>query len=359
MAKFLVVEDEPDACKALAEVLTQSGGAVRSCESGTQAIELCRKERVDLVFCDLKLPGLDGLAVLEAIKRIDPWATIIVVTGYGSVDSATHALRLGAYDFVEKPFTTAQIQQVARRAMDHRHTLAQLAHLQGKPGSAADVPAQLVQTEQLKSDFFTLVIRELRTPFKLLSEELCLAKEGFYGDWSPAQQQFLNRLGRVQTMLLRFIQGGLALFLGHQQRVTFTRRNIPLLLEELMIREQLRCKEKGIRLQTKGFESDLEGILDAEKTLSIAGELLDNALNTTPAGGKIRVTLSKRPTGFFFCVSHSAEALTQLHRFWTDADLGLTLVRHYVDLLGGKIRLASLRKCGTTLALTLPWGPSE
>jgi DNA-binding NtrC family response regulator len=127
MAKFLVVEDEPDACKALADLLTQSGVAVRACENGTEAIEVCRKERVDLVFCDLKLPGLDGLAVLEAIKRIDPWATIIVVTAYGSVDSATHALRLGAYDFIEKPFTPAQIQQVARRAMDHRHTLAQLA----------------------------------------------------------------------------------------------------------------------------------------------------------------------------------------------------------------------------------------
>jgi len=219
MARLMIVDDEPDVCESFATALGAAGYAVQTCSNGDDAIELYRNEGADLVFCDMKLPGMDGMAVLGAVKAIDPWATVIVVTAYGNVEMATHALRRGAYDFVEKPCTVAQIQQVTRRALSYRRQLQQIVSLQGKPGVATDIPTRLVEVEQMKSDFLTMMLQDLRKPLRLLSDGICLVRNGFYGVWSATQQQFLNQCAQVERHLSRLILGSFALFLSQEHRV--------------------------------------------------------------------------------------------------------------------------------------------
>ena len=373
MPKLIVVDDEPDICELLSAALIEPGYAVRTCTNGTEAIELFRRERADVVFCDLKLPGLDGLSVLEALKSIDPWVTVIMITGYGSVEVATHALRLGAYDFVEKPFTDGQIKQIANRALEHRRQLKQLALLQGKKiGSAADIPARLVELEQLRHDFLNMVIQDLRTPLGEFNEVLSLAEEGAYGPWAdPLKQAFMHEMAKERALLSRLLLESFALFLSHDHRLKVVSTDIRALMEGILKEVQPLCDKKRLRLKTSLPPEPLSGPMDGERLSAVVRELLDNAVQFTPSVGTIEVELARTDKGFRIRVSDSGCGMTDREREWLftafrqprgekperrrKLGLGLALVKHYVDLLNGTLDVTSVPGEGSHFVIALPW----
>lgn len=371
MAKLLIVDDESEALEAFSTALDQAGFAVRTCENGMAAIELFRRERADLVFCDLKLPGIDGLGVLGALKGIDPWATVIMVTAYGSIETATHALRLGAYDFLEKPCTLAQIQQVAKRALEHRRQVRELATLQGKPGQAADLPARLVELEQLKADFLTMVIQDLREPLRLLTKSLDLAREGFYGVWSEVQRPLLHQCARVQAFLSRLLLGSFAIFLSHQQRLEIAPVDLHGLIKQISREMESSTQDKGVALRVALPHEPACGRIDVGKVSSIIRELLANAISATKKNGEIHLELLTQPDCFRIRVSDTGPGISEEEKKWLfttfhafpsghsqhgkKVSLGLPLVRHYLDLLNGRIDLESNSPQGSRFTVTIPW----
>ena len=102
--KILVIDDEQDMLRGCQKFLETAGYAVVVAESGEAGIPLFETENPDLVIVDLKMPGIDGMAVLENIMARDQEAVVIVFTGYGTIESAVEAIRAGAFDFVQKPF---------------------------------------------------------------------------------------------------------------------------------------------------------------------------------------------------------------------------------------------------------------
>lgn len=360
MARFLVIDDEQEVCEALQSALSTAGYAVETCTNGTKGIELFRRERADLVFCDLKLPDVDGLAVLRAMKGIDPWATVIVMTAYGSMEAALHAMRLGAYDFLEKPFTYYQVQQVAKRALGYHHQLRQLTLLQGKPGSAADIPTQLMELEQLRADFLSLIFKELRAPLGLLSTEMTLLRQGSYGSWDdPLKKEFLQQLGKVHTRLTRLLLESFALFKAHEQQVVAALKDVRFILQELLQEAQTRCEERQITLKVSLPPHPTVGLIDAEKISFILRELLDNAIRNTPTappGDTIEVELISQPQGFQFLIRDTGIGMVpEEEREWKKVGLGLALADHYLKLLKGTMIVESQLGHGTHFTVTIPW----
>lgn len=100
----LVVDDELWVRKILEEVLSNRGLPVKVAPSGEEALELLEVEGFGCALVDKTLPGMDGLAVLKAVRRMHPYCACILMTAYASTESAVDALRLGAYDYLEKPF---------------------------------------------------------------------------------------------------------------------------------------------------------------------------------------------------------------------------------------------------------------
>jgi DNA-binding NtrC family response regulator len=115
---ILIVDDEEFLRKELERILGEEGYTVRAVESGAGALEVVDREGADLVLLDLNLPDLHGVEVLREIKARDPEALVIVVTGYGSVESAVESLKLGAYDFIKKPFKADAIKLIVRLALE-------------------------------------------------------------------------------------------------------------------------------------------------------------------------------------------------------------------------------------------------
>ena len=113
----LVVDDRPNMLRLLQKVLGRDAQVVVA-ERGGQAIELLRQMPVAVVVCDLKMPDVDGLEVLRASKQLRPDAEFILMTAHGSVANAVDAMRLGAYDYLMKPFEPESVRAVVLRALN-------------------------------------------------------------------------------------------------------------------------------------------------------------------------------------------------------------------------------------------------
>jgi len=119
-ASIHVIDDEPIIQDVLAQLLSSEGYDVELSSSGEEALEKQATQSFDLILLDLLMPGLDGIEVLKAIRKIDPQAIIIIITAYASVESAIAAMKLGAFDYIQKPFKHEELLLVIRRALEHK-----------------------------------------------------------------------------------------------------------------------------------------------------------------------------------------------------------------------------------------------
>ncbi len=120
----MIVDDEPGILTALSGVLSDEGYRTVCTGSGQHALELYREKRPDVVFLDVWLPDRDGLETLQALREVDRAATVIMMSGHGTTSTAVKAMKMGAYDFVEKPLSYNQAVEVVEGALRHRSKLA-------------------------------------------------------------------------------------------------------------------------------------------------------------------------------------------------------------------------------------------
>ncbi len=120
MSRVLVVDDERKMRRVMQMLFERMGLESWGAESAEEALERVRTERVDLVVTDLRMPGMDGLELLGKLREIDPDVSVIVMTAYGTVETAIEAMKRGAVDYVLKPFDIDALELIVRRALDMR-----------------------------------------------------------------------------------------------------------------------------------------------------------------------------------------------------------------------------------------------
>src|SRR5215510_14301185 len=114
--RILIVDDEPLMRLSMVDALEAVGYDVQAAASGTEGIEAIRSREFDLVITDLRLPGVDGLSVLKATKEKAPQTDVVVITAHGSVETAVGAMKLGAFDYITKPFQMDELLIIVERA---------------------------------------------------------------------------------------------------------------------------------------------------------------------------------------------------------------------------------------------------
>lgn len=122
MSKILIIEDESAIRRVLVKILAEEndGYNVAEAEDGLAGIEVIKKEDFDLVLCDIKMPKMDGVEVLEAAKKIKPEIPFIMISGHGDLDTAVNTMRLGAYDYISKPPDLNRLLTTVRNALDRK-----------------------------------------------------------------------------------------------------------------------------------------------------------------------------------------------------------------------------------------------
>ncbi|AMV72415.1 sigma-54 dependent transcriptional regulator [Desulfuromonas carbonis] len=127
--KILLVDDEEGMRRLLSRVLSREGYEPTTAASGEEALRLVGGEQFDLVITDIKMAGMSGLDLLHELKAFDPALPIIVITAYGTVESAVQALRAGAYDYITKPFENDEIKLTVAKALERERLLAENRYL--------------------------------------------------------------------------------------------------------------------------------------------------------------------------------------------------------------------------------------
>lgn len=122
MSKILVIEDESAIRRVLVKILSEENDAyaVEEAEDGLRGIEMLKKDDYDLVLCDIKMPKMDGVEVLEAAKKIKPEIPFIMISGHGDLDTAVNTMRLGAFDYISKPPDLNRLLTTVRNAVDRK-----------------------------------------------------------------------------------------------------------------------------------------------------------------------------------------------------------------------------------------------
>lgn len=127
--RILIVDDEEGMRRLLVRVLAREGYETVAVASGPEALQQVGGESFDLVITDIKMPGMGGLDLLQELKSFDPGLPIVVITAYGTVESAVQALRSGAYDYITKPFETDEIKLTVAKALERERLLAENRYL--------------------------------------------------------------------------------------------------------------------------------------------------------------------------------------------------------------------------------------
>ncbi len=258
--KILIVDDEYLIRWSLSENLQKEGYRCVTAETGEEGLETFRAEAPDLVLLDIKLPGIDGIQVLQQIKEVDQETPVIMITATTQVDVAVKAMKLGAYDYVSKPFDLTEIQTKVRHALEtnrlrqevaffrtqHGHKLgfdriiagctrmkevlsvarrvAQSSSttvlLMGESGTGKDVLAQAIHYESPRADRPFMPINCTALPEELLESELMGYEKGAFTDAKKTKKGlfeladggtiFLDEIGDMklglQAKLLRFLE---------------------------------------------------------------------------------------------------------------------------------------------------------
>ena len=113
--QVLIVDDEPNLRKILSAQLSRDGYDVLVAEDGEKGLEILRENHIDLVVTDLKMPKMDGMQLLRSALELDPTLPVVMITAHGTVDTAVEALKLGAFDYLTKPFDPDALLAAIRR----------------------------------------------------------------------------------------------------------------------------------------------------------------------------------------------------------------------------------------------------
>jgi two-component system response regulator HydG len=184
--KVLVVDDQKNMRATTAIVLRQAGHVVEEAEDGAAAIQRVQQEAFDVVLTDLRMPGVDGMEVLRGVQRSAPETQVIVMTAYGTIESAVEAIRRGAYDFLAKPFKENELLLRIEKALEKRRLVGEvsllssefrrrygLEHIVGRSNAIQDVLHRVVRVAP--TDATVLISGESGTGKELVARALHVA----------------------------------------------------------------------------------------------------------------------------------------------------------------------------------------
>jgi signal transduction histidine kinase len=343
--KVLVVDDELGVRESLRAILSQDCD-VLTAASGAEALRIVGGEQIALVTLDLRMPGMSGIEVLEASKRLDPDIEALIITGYGSFDTAVQGLRHRAFDYLAKPFDALQVRATVQAALARRATTQKLR----------TVPDSILAT----------LSHEFRTPLNvIMGYSSMLADEGDR-ELSVDQRAALDRIQSNSTTLLQYVETLFYLIELERGLVPLTPQctDIPEVMGRVRHELALRAAAKQLALRVS---VDPNCTLDTDPDMlgRLLFALAENAVRHT-AKGTVELSATAGASTTTFQVRDSGEGLDamlarELERLAAAPDLptpttlgfGLRLIGRLVRELHGTLAV-EIDPAGTAITVVLP-----
>jgi two-component system sensor histidine kinase/response regulator len=356
-AAIVVIDDDSAMRLACRKILTHTGFRVETCESGTQGLEAVVTLKPALILLDLKMPGLSGMEVIPRVQELDPQIVIIVITGFATIDTAVEAMKLGAYDFLPKPFSPDELRLIVNRGLERRR-LAMETH-RGE-----------VERALLKRSFVTFVSHQLQTPLVAVHQYLDVLRQLGEGPEMDARrkewlERCLKRTEEMQAMIRDW------LLLARLEGDTLARRgmrvDLKALIGEILAAYSLLAGESEVTLEALLPDDDCLVKGDPLCVRVLFDNLITNAIKYNKPGGSVTVTAapagdeilaSVRDTGVGIPEKYRQLLFSEFFRIegakkTTGTGLGLAICRKVVAEMGGSITVESREAEGSTFFVRL------
>ncbi|HZP43094.1 MAG TPA: response regulator [Candidatus Binatia bacterium] len=275
--RVLIVDDELGVRESLRAILMGECD-VLTASNGQEALELIGREPIDVMTLDLKMPGLGGMRVLEHAKEVDPDIEVLIITGYGSFDTAVEGLRFKALDYLAKPFDSEHVRRLVATAVARRAEARRLKR----------APEQVLST----------LSHQFRTPLNAI-----------VGYSTMLTEEMGERLSEEQRLALERIQSNSADFLGYVETLFYLNElanglhpaapadvRLGGLLEQVAAALAPQATAAGVTVRCEG-DAALVVATDADKVFRLLRALADNAVKATPAGRAVVLRAERTESG--------------------------------------------------------------
>jgi two-component system sensor histidine kinase/response regulator len=355
--RILLIDDEEVVLDSCLAILEDSEHEVALASAGAEGLELARTGAPDLVFIDLKMPGMSGMEVLEKIRAFDPTIVCVVFTGFATIESAVKAMQHGAYDFLPKPFTPDDFRAMVRRGLEQRTVVVERAALRR-------------EREALRENFAAIVSHELRSPLAAVQQNLFVTIRELEGVASEDQRQRLQRMSIRIAELLALVNRWLRGFsvdvapLKEGFRPVAISAPVTNAVESAQIEAVRKAVEVVASFDPAAVVMGDEGAL-TEALVNVVG----NAVKYSREGGSVVVAAVRRDGQVVVSVTDSGVGIpaVDLPRIFdafyrgqatgggvAGAGIGLALTRRIVEAHGGSISATSDPGRGSVFMIELP-----
>jgi signal transduction histidine kinase len=351
--RVLIVDDDAALLQALPEALRLrlDGVTVDTCDTASEALDRIAATDYDAIISDIKMPGMDGLALLAKIGALRPDTPTLLITGHGEHDLALQALRGGAYDFIQKPIDRDYFVASLSRALQLRQLRRRVKEL-----------------DQLKTDFFANVSHELRTPLTLL---LGPTQKLLANGLTAEQRHELQVIDRNARTLLKRVNDLLdvAKLEAGRMSVSDTRLDLARLVRLTAAHFEAFAQERQIAFAVQ-TPAGVAAQGDPEKLMRVFLNLLGNAFKFAPDGGRVGCQLRVEGDRALVTVADNGPGVKPelrqaiFERFHQgDGDsrrrfggtgLGLAIAQEFVALHGGTITVGEAPEGGALFSVELP-----
>lgn len=361
---LLVVDDDAAQRRALCTVLGLEGYQAQGCENAAAALKHLREHGAALLLTDLMMPDIDGLALLQQARQVDPQVAGIVMTGHGAIDSAVRALQEGAQDYLLKPFKPAALLLVIERALESRRLRIENEAMRAR--EAQHLAALEAANEDLES-FVYSVSHDLRAPLRAIRGFCSIYLEDYGAQTPPAGRELLDKVVDGAARMDRLIDALLQLSRCSRQPLSCTGVAMDELTRHIFQALVSECPQRCIR-----FRSGDLPVCHADPALieQVLINLLGNAIKFTRSCEEavIEVDCAREPQEFVFTVrdngvgfdmKYSDKLFAVFQRLhpqtqFEGTGVGLSIVQRIIQRHGGRVWAQGAAGQGACFHFTVP-----
>jgi signal transduction histidine kinase len=383
----LVVDDDEMVRYVLNEKLSEIGYTVTDACDGQSALELFLDTGFDAVLLDLKMPGMDGITTLREMRKHDPDVPVIMVTAFGDISTAVEAIKLGAYDFVEKPPQLSRIMVMLKRAIEKAALEREVRSLAKNAEDTVVLKAaceKLQELDKMKTAFLSSISHELRTPLTSIIGYAEIARQKYcklLPSITPKDQKLSRVIGQIDANLDILVSEAnrLACLIDNVLELTALEAGtVDVCSDDVALESVINNVATGFVEQFKSrgldfswvIEADLPHVVGDSRRLShVMDHLFANAFKFTEQG-HVSCSVRKVQGNLLVSVSDTGKGIPEeLHRAIFDkfsqigetltdkphgTGLGLPICRLIVERHGGTIWVESEPGKGSTFTFSLP-----
>ncbi len=356
--KILIIDDEEVVLDSCTLILAGGNYQLATAKNGNLGLELTKEFQPDLVYVDLKMPGISGLEVLERIRELDPNIVTIVITGYATVSSAVEAMKNGAYDFLPKPFTPDEFRLITQRGLDRRKLVLETIALRR-------------EKEMLRENFAAIVSHELKAPLGVVQQNLYGLEYELEDRLTEEQKEKIGQMKSKINDLINLIHTWLRVISVDVKKLqeNFKPTLIPIVISKAVEIVQPQAIRKNIEI-VPSVQEPLNFVNGDEGTLvEVVVNILGNGIKFSREGSRILIKAEEKNKVLAITVSDSGIGISKedlpyiFEDFYTgdtgqivekSSGLGLAISKRIVEAHNGSISVESELGKGSTFTVCLP-----